>query len=312
MGMAASQARFLSLTARKSNTEYQGQQVNQARTVLAQESSNIVAQMAALNVPTPPIQTDYSKMVYTFTDVNNAGATITDWKKNPDATSPYTHLATISHKKQVTNMGVIQAAYSNTNYSAPTPIAPNDKNFSQVADYYNKKHNHSFNIADFATVTDNNTNLTYYALRSDLYNNNGNGQNVDMILFTTAYENINSEVPVNFNEAGSGRFSQIVFDSNNQDVKNAGLGGVYNLGITKVSDDEGYDSAWNQYLYDKDVYEKKVAELNAKTDEIQAQDKTLELQLKQLDTEQEALTQEMEAVKDVIQKNVEKTFNTFA
>ena len=32
MGMAASQARFLSLTARKTNVEYEGQQINQQRT----------------------------------------------------------------------------------------------------------------------------------------------------------------------------------------------------------------------------------------------------------------------------------------
>ena len=38
MGMAASQARFLGLTARKSNVEYQVQQINQQRTSLANES----------------------------------------------------------------------------------------------------------------------------------------------------------------------------------------------------------------------------------------------------------------------------------
>ena len=35
MGMAASQARYLGLTARKTNVEYEGQQINQARTALA-------------------------------------------------------------------------------------------------------------------------------------------------------------------------------------------------------------------------------------------------------------------------------------
>ena len=35
MGMAASQARYLALTARKTNTEWEGQQINQARTALA-------------------------------------------------------------------------------------------------------------------------------------------------------------------------------------------------------------------------------------------------------------------------------------
>ena len=34
MGLAASQARFLGLTARKSGVEYQGQQIKQQRTAL--------------------------------------------------------------------------------------------------------------------------------------------------------------------------------------------------------------------------------------------------------------------------------------
>ena len=64
MGMAASQARFLGLTARKSNVEYQGQQVNQQRTALANESANLYNQMMTLNVPTPPATTDFYTTTY--------------------------------------------------------------------------------------------------------------------------------------------------------------------------------------------------------------------------------------------------------
>ena len=39
MGMSASQARLLNLQARQSNLEYQGQQINQERSILAQQSS---------------------------------------------------------------------------------------------------------------------------------------------------------------------------------------------------------------------------------------------------------------------------------
>ena len=54
MGMAASQARYLALVARKSNCEYEGQQINQARTVLSNQSANLFNQMLGLNVPVPP------------------------------------------------------------------------------------------------------------------------------------------------------------------------------------------------------------------------------------------------------------------
>ena len=66
MGMAASQARFLGLTARKSNTEYQGQQVNQQRTALANQSAGLFNQMLALEVPTPPNATNYYSIRYTY------------------------------------------------------------------------------------------------------------------------------------------------------------------------------------------------------------------------------------------------------
>ena len=41
MGMAASQARWISLAARKTNVEYEGQQINQARTALSNQSSEL-------------------------------------------------------------------------------------------------------------------------------------------------------------------------------------------------------------------------------------------------------------------------------
>ena len=68
MGMAASQARFLGLTARKSNVEYEGQQVNQQRTTLSNQTANYYNQLLGMSVPVPPSVEDYTKTVYTFTD----------------------------------------------------------------------------------------------------------------------------------------------------------------------------------------------------------------------------------------------------
>ncbi len=68
MGMAASQARFLSLTARKTNVEYEGQQINQQRTTLSNETAGYYSKLTNLAVPTPPSTTDFTKTTYTFTD----------------------------------------------------------------------------------------------------------------------------------------------------------------------------------------------------------------------------------------------------
>ena len=67
MGLSASQARLLSLTARQSNLEYEGQQINQQRTTLSNESSNYYNSLLEMSVPVPPSTNDYTKIVYTFT-----------------------------------------------------------------------------------------------------------------------------------------------------------------------------------------------------------------------------------------------------
>ena len=68
MGMSASQARFLSLTARKNNVEFEGQQINQQRTTLSNESAAYYSELCNMNVPTPPSVDDYTKISYTFND----------------------------------------------------------------------------------------------------------------------------------------------------------------------------------------------------------------------------------------------------
>lgn len=68
MGMAASQARFLGLTARKTNVEYEGQQVNQQRTTLSNQSANYYNDLLGMSVPVPPSVDDFTKTVYTFED----------------------------------------------------------------------------------------------------------------------------------------------------------------------------------------------------------------------------------------------------
>ena len=85
MGMAASQARFLGLTARKNNTEYEGQQINQQRTSLANQSAGLFNEMLTLKVPTPPLATNYAKTVFVYTDPSKGEKVVIDYIfKNPE------------------------------------------------------------------------------------------------------------------------------------------------------------------------------------------------------------------------------------
>ena len=68
MGMAASQARYLGLTARKTNVEFEGQQINHQRTTQSTQSDNNYKQLHRKAVPVPPTEAEYTKTVYTFED----------------------------------------------------------------------------------------------------------------------------------------------------------------------------------------------------------------------------------------------------
>lgn len=76
MGMSASQLRYVMLTGRKSDVEFQGQQINQQRTTLATETSAYNTQLLNLVVPTPPSSDQYVTTSYTFSS-NGQTRTVT-------------------------------------------------------------------------------------------------------------------------------------------------------------------------------------------------------------------------------------------
>ena len=70
MGLAASQARLLGIGSRKINTEWQGQQINQARTALANEASRLWQEYYSMKVPVAPDITNFASNQYSFNDGN--------------------------------------------------------------------------------------------------------------------------------------------------------------------------------------------------------------------------------------------------
>lgn len=416
MGMAASQARYLGLTARKTNVEYEGQQINQARTALANQSANTFNELLALEVPTAPSTQDYTKLQYSYTDGVNE-ETITDMSElinDPDGynylishyhySDVFTGIKTLKTNPQV-GFGTKAAtdivskdnvAYDSTsktytvNGKTLTQYDPTDetqkKAYSQIVNDYSNFS--KFYVEDLYTYTDDDGKL-YFASKTDL-SKAANGSS-DLPAYTVK-ENVPSNVGINsvlpYNPLDSemkAAYEQVCRDfpaesiasSDNiytwtaqgktyfatlEDLKatyesapdqtkpteNQNKLSMYNaenvktkieqkqrafvdlddsgrpnsiryenssityaLNTESITDEDAYNDAMNQYNYDMQVYEKKIADINAKTEKIQQQDRTLELRLKQLDTEQEALQTEMEAVKKVIEKNIESTFKTF-
>src|SRR5574344_810375 len=91
MGMAASQARYLGLTARKTNCEWEGQQINQARTALSNQSGNLFNQMLALSVPDCPDKTNYTTVQYSYSDGSNKEV-LDNWKQLSESNNEYNYV----------------------------------------------------------------------------------------------------------------------------------------------------------------------------------------------------------------------------
>lgn len=91
--MAASQARYLALVARKSNCEYEGQQINQARTALSNQSANLFNQMLGLTVPVPPSTQDFTTTQYSYTDGVNESV-ISNWQQLSTSDPDYNYVVT--------------------------------------------------------------------------------------------------------------------------------------------------------------------------------------------------------------------------
>lgn len=516
MGMAASQARYLALTARKTNTEWEGQQINQARTALANQSANLFNRLLDLKVPNAPKTTDYTEIQYSYSDGDNESV-LEEWHQLSDKNSDYNYvvkhyyyadvftgakkmlsdpqvqmgdvLKEVQYHKETANISYDNNKVTVT-YKIPTEAEETTKTYDKITadqvagnqdlstalkdfakaknmalnaqglpstdnvygyldesgtwhfylaniqendydhitqamvnaddnlrlyldvngylnpdgtliadDIYgmstteggkttwqfieddsgadtvvryvgnsvdNKDYSMAYDVpkfvgnskltelselivndeidqvADLAQILrdcpdssvnkyvsfDADGNLvyegsgiytfelngkTYYTTRADLDNSVGLpydpqkpiDQQAKLAYYNASYIQKKIEETNNalLETDGEGRFKSVKFDNDSI---------IYTLNTETVTDEAAYEDAMNKYLYDKEVYEKTIADINAKTSIIQKEDRTLELRLKQLDTEQLALKTEMEAVQKVIKDNVEKTFKTFS
>ena len=323
MGMAASQARYLGLTARKINVEYEGQQVNQQRTALANESAGLFNRLLTMDVPTPPAQSEYYTDNYVYNDPSSADgkAKLSSITENINS-DPKTYTVVVSSQETIAQYNALTEQRVSVNgtvgdYKIQMSNGNQFKLSSAIngiseeeAQEFNKAANVTYNEASdtYYKFTNAQANVTYYinATKTGFDPINTSTQNVD--LFSIMPTNIETTKTIDnaiMGTASSGLFNTISWTDES--------GATYSYNLTKAQeyDEQGYTDAMNQYNYDKELYEKEVADINAKTKKLQETDRTLELRLKQLDTEQQALQTEMESVKKVIDKSVDTVFKTF-
>ncbi len=415
MGMAASQARYLALTARKSNVEYEGQQINQARTALANQSANTFNELLALDVPTAPSTQDYTTLQYSYED-GSVSEVITDMTALSNDPDGYNYLVTHYHYADIytgvqstkanpqvsLSDSAVQGSLSDVTYDSTTSTYT--VNGSQATQYdpdnEEQKEVYETLIQEYSDLADEDLNNIYtytdsdgsihFTTKTDLENalagTTANEYHIDYDVPTyvgncevsvydptdpvqeAAYNEICSQFPDSaFAQADTSdiytwEYQGRTYYACGDDLRSTALSAldstkptenqsaltqyyaedistrvvqqekafvdvdengrpysirfenstaVLSLNTETVTDEDAYNDAMNQYNYEMQLYEKAIADINAKTEQIQQQDRTLELKLRQLDTEQEALQTEMEAVQKVIEKNIESTFKTF-
>lgn len=352
MGMAASQARWISLAARKTNTEYEGQQINQARTALSNQSSELWNRLYQMDVPVPPSTSDYTKTKYTF-NVGDSTKTITSIQA-ADYTDPEDLIhynAYVTYTADVIQYKGIRVTNSNPQVqfvpaTATTPeyymvgtrkltclqdCDPASDEFatyttaldqilidwpeSPVAKEWKRVKQDSYSVdTDMSKFS----NIYFWKDGQNEVNfaTKGSASEVDTLDYCRAFpsEPLHSYYAENqFVKQTLSKYAIVEYDASGRatTIQLEKSSAVYTLNTTTQTDDDAYNDAMNQYNYNKQIYEKKVQDINARTEQIQTEDRTLELRLKQLDTEQNALQTEMDAVHKVISKNIEQTFKTF-
>lgn len=147
MGLAASQARLLSLTARQSNLEYEGQQINQQRTSLSNESSNYYNSLLEMDVPVPPSSDDYTKIVYTFTIGGNS-ATMSEVLPQVDEYGNTTYI--VSYTTELSTIGIQE----NSSYKTAASAKRITGAVSQVDSSADYDEENTYYLATMNRVTD--------------------------------------------------------------------------------------------------------------------------------------------------------------
>lgn len=349
MGMSASQARFLSLTARKTNVEYEGQQINQQRTTLSNESSSYYSRLTNMDVPTPPSSADYTKTTYTFTDgsetntvnsliatqngyyivnytretladsVVSNGTVVVSRKENDEGTMDYYVGAT---KLRTLGSDSSDDAYLKTLSDADreATLVVENQYLTMLQDKYKEsnwlvKYQYDSSTKSYSPVF-----YSQQQIENADYSEKTNASLSAIKSYTYGQTTESVEIrnaKASVEQDSSGRYKSIfIYETDDEgniktDTDGNELGYEYTLDTTSSSDDAAYNDAVNQYNYNKAQYEQEVQAINSKIEIIQQQDKDLELRLKQLDTEENAISTEIDAVKKVISKNVESSFKTF-
>lgn len=290
MGLAASQGRYLCLTARMSDLVYEGQQLSQQKLALATESqeiskkyneamNNMTMQVTTPEGGTQPMTYDiltsqdpFSGLGMRIVDLD--GNVVVPAKKESIEVSSQDEDGNPITSSITSSAEFIKTYMPNLSSDKENEIAGLD--LKGLAEYYNK-------------------------------NFSGSG--------------VSAEYKTNINSSLKSENERFLFDENVSDpnyIQEMLTSGQWLLEQARPNSEEGWDSiSWQgssaiTQVYDTTDDAAAEAEYEAAMLDIQKKDKMFDLRLEQVQTEESAVEKELDSVKQVISKNVENGFGTFA
>ena len=322
MGLSASQTRFLNLTARKSNVEFQGQQINQARTELANQSSALFTQMMSLKMPTVP-------SVYTYV-IDPAKKPDIDWSQSYSyplnkadnknfliyyaGNEPsFKDFNIPEYKKNVAEDKTVTFQKISYNDKGDVVYGPKIAEADMTGTYYymDEGQDAAGNKVQFPNIHVDAAEKFTYDIKTGLFvaKTQPDGKTLEEIPnYIVAY----NVAMMQYKTYSDPKDSTVaIYPLDTKDTSNADPI-AYKFPASENVNTSQYNAAMVEYEKEMEEYNEEIARIETKTEEIHEADKKLEMQLKQLDTEQEAIQTEYEAVKKVIDKNIENTFKSFA
>lgn len=296
MGLAASQGRYLCLTARMSDLVYEGQQISQQRMALAKETT------AAANEYNDAI----SNRILQANIIGEDGT----------VQSQQLTYATLTSKDPFTGLGmrlvdldgnvvVPKKAYTLTVSSTADDGSETTEAFSSSAAF----------ITAYMTDLDQEEadKMGSWSLEGVMQYYQEQYANANPNLTLTLTSNIDESLKT---DKGS-----YLFDDNCNDpeyLQEMLTTGQWLIQEPSTTADDGWEEVvWQGSTKISDVLDTSddaaaEAKYEAAMKELQRQDKLLELRLEEVQTEESAVEKEIDSIKDVISKNIEDSFGTFA
>ena len=290
MGLAASQGRYLCLTARNSDLIYEGQQISQQRLALTQETQAVAEKYneamnnTKLQATTPEGGTQQLtyEIITSQDPFSGLCMRIVDLNGNVVVPKNAESLSVTSKNEEGEDVTTsVSSAFEFVNLylsdlDSETAADLSNKSLTSLMEYYNQNYPNSgitvsYNPSLYSSLKNNNERFCYDENCLD-------PEYLQRMLTSGEWllQQVSTEV-----EAG---WEDIVWQGS------SAISEVYDTSDDAAAEAE-YESAMTQ---------------------IQKQDKLLELRLEQVQTQQESVQTELESIKQIIDKNIEDSFATFA